>query len=402
MPNNSQAFSLNNPSLDVTMQWVHQLSEIAMVVLDPKTQKIAQANHAFARLVGSDMNSILEKTLSDLLPHGELSPLFSKSVEPLQTALFETNLKTHNGKSFPCQVQWAKIPSLGSHYLALNILDLTKSKKLKRDLELKQEGLIQTLEELKKKNDDLLALDKAKDKFLGLVAHELRTPLNTVVSTGELLQAGYVDGAEKDQLLKNLVEQSHFLLNLVNDILDLTKIQSGKMDFYIHLHSIAEVTDTQAQIYNEMALKEQVRIVIEHDSDPVDAYFDSIRMGQILGNLISNAIKFNKPDGEVKIKTVHDEKFVYISVIDTGAGIPNDKLEAIFDEFETVGKINNHHKGTGLGLSIVRALVRGQGGEIKVTSTVGVGSEFKISVPREKILDPLVYRTRQEDEVILF
>ena len=211
------------------------------------------------------------------------------------------------------------------------------------------------------------------------------------------------------ELIDNLGSQSKFLLDLVNDILDLTKVQSGKMDYFIEEGDPRQVIQHQVCIFSEMAEKSKVTVQVpeswsESETQAPDClcYFDPLRLEQILGNLISNAVKFNRPGGQVILSVQSEEDFVWISIQDTGIGIPSEKLGKIFDEFETVGQISNHHKGTGLGLSIVKALIEGQGGEILVKSVAGQGTSFRFKLPRQKVLPAEVYRSRNTDGVIIF
>ncbi len=387
----------------VILQWQRQLSATALLVVDVESQRVVDTNQSALRLLGGgDSASLLGHQVQDFFPRGELEFLFDAKTAVLTSVMIEAQASRKGQGAFFCQVQGSKLEEGGQKLLILAITDLTAQKKLRRDLEAKQEGLRQSLKELVQKNEELLALDKAKDKFLALVAHELRTPLNTVVSTSELIQGGYVEGQELTELLNNLSSQSKFLLDLVNDILDLTKVQSGKMDYFVEWANPLEVASHQASIFAEMAEKNQVKIEVYPASTDVNCHFDPLRLEQILGNLISNAVKFNRPQGLVELRAEREGEFVCLSVKDSGLGIAPDQIGKIFDEFETVGKISHHHKGTGLGLSIVKALVEGQGGKIEVTSQQGVGTEFKIWIPCEKVLPEEFYRTRNSDGVILF
>lgn len=309
----------------------------------------------------------------------------------------------HDGAVFPAltliKAGSEEHPDLG----VLSFQDISAQKKILRDLTAKHEGLTEILEELHGKNEELLKLDKAKDKFLSLVTHELRTPLNTIVATSEIIyNKMYENEEEHHELAKNLYLQSHHMLDLVNDILDMTKIHSGKMEFYIERDDPTEIIREQGNFFSDLATESQVEIVFEEPLSPPLCYFDSMRLKQIVANLISNAIKFNRPGGKVFLRMAVVDSFVEISVADQGIGIPEGKFESIFNEFETIESISNHHKGTGLGLSIVRSLVRGLGGQIQVESTVGRGATFFVRLPVEKILDPGFYRARDNAGVFFF
>lgn len=285
----------------------------------------------------------------------------------------------------------------------LSFQDLSPQKKMLRELMNKQEGLTEILEELTRKNVDLEALDKAKTKFLSLVTHELRTPLNTIVATSEILYGQiYQTEEEFKDLSRNLYLQSQHMLELVNDILDMTKLHSGKMEFYIDQGNLADILDLQKQFFTDMAREKNVEIVFEKPAQPALCYFDDVRLKQVVSNLLSNAVKFNKQDGRIVMTISEQPEFVEFSICDTGIGIPADKLDSVFNEFETIKNISNHHKGTGLGLPIVKSLVQGMGGEIRLKSIFGEGSVFYVTLPKGKILAPELYQTRIDEGFTLF
>ena len=253
------------------------------------------------------------------------------------------------------------------------------------------------------KNHELELLDKAKNKFLSLITHELRTPLNTIIVTSEIISTKmYSTAQEHDELSKNLLLQSQNLLELVNDILDLTKIHSGKMEFYIQQGDPFALLETQKSLFFDFAKDRKVQIEIVQPKEPLDCYFDDIHLKQIFSNLFSNAIKFNIPFGKVTVEGHDRGDFIEISFKDTGIGIAPDMLESIFNEFETIERISHHHKGTGLGLSIARSLAKGMGGEILLKSTLTKGSTFSAILPRTQVLSLDVYRHRCADSDVIF
>ena len=122
-----------------------------------------------------------------------------------------------------------------------------------------------------------------------------------------------------------------------------------------------------------------------------------MRLKQIVSNLISNAIKYNKKEGSVEVFLEEKDEKIFVYVKDTGRGIPSDQIEQVFNEFETLGKVANHQKGTGLGMPITKRLIEGMGGEIDLTSEVGVGTTFWVTIPTKKILSDDLYRERTDD-----
>lgn len=332
----------------------------------------------------------------------------SLSAEQLKMASYfgEILLQTDADRIFPAQISVRSIETKQHQLHLLSFQDISIQKKIQRDLLTKQEGLREILEELTLKNEELLTLDAAKNKFLALVAHELRTPLNGILATSEILfEKIYTTPQEQDMLIQTLNSQCSHLRILVNDILDLTKIQSGKMDLYIEQLDLTQIYREAINEFTEMASSSQVRLQIDTQTNTaLLAYFDPLRMKQIAANLISNAIKFNRPNGTVTISFHQQPDTLEIRIQDTGIGIPSDRLHSIFNQFETIENISHHHKGTGLGLPIVKSLIEAQGGTIQVDSNYGQGSTFRLRIPLLPILTEEVYRSRtsEQDGFILF
>lgn len=384
----------------VFFQLSHELSLSGMIFFDLDKMKIIFSNQQVVSSLCENLeDGLVGQSVFDFVALKEMDR------EILKTDGFygELTLVRHDGREFPVL---ASIKIKTHQNLNLGIMsfqDLSAQKKILRDLTAKHEGLTEILQELNEKNEALLKLDKAKDKFLSLISHELRTPLNTIVATSEIIYNKIYDTDEEyNELSKNLYFQSNHMLDLVNDILDMTKIHSGKMEFYVERRDPCELLEEQKSLFVDMAKENQVEIVFERPTIPLLCYFDDMRFKQIIVNLISNAIKFNKPGGKIMLSLVDKVDIIEISVTDEGLGIPNDKFESIFNEFETIESISNHHKGTGLGLSIVRSLIRGLGGNIRLESTLGHGTTFFISLPKEKVLQESVYRSREAGGVFLF
>jgi signal transduction histidine kinase len=275
--------------------------------------------------------------------------------------------------------------------------DITVQKKLQRDLVTKQSEIQSAYEELIQQNEQLKELDKAKDRFLALTTHELRTPLSAIIASSEVLVDGMYDDEEQlKEFIAIIHEQGLHLSELINDILDFTKIQAGKMDFFVEQSPIGDFVERLVKNLENMAESYQVTMNLK-PCDLFECYFDELRLKQILNNIINNACKYNKPGGSVEIWIEEDEKFGTIYVKDSGQGIPQDKQGDVFNEFETLGKVATHHEGTGLGMPISKRLIEAMGGEISFESEPGVGTTFWIKVPRDKVLDDLVYRHRDEN-----
>jgi signal transduction histidine kinase len=228
--------------------------------------------------------------------------------------------------------------------------------------------------------------DKAKSQFLANMSHELRTPLNAIIGYDEAMLGGMVGDFTPDQsrLLGHIQNNSRRLLNLINDILDLSKIESGSLEVFAAPMSPQKMITETVESLRGLALDKKIEIEVSvSDSVPEVILTDSKKLQQVLVNLVSNAIKFTS-QGSVTITADSVDKSNWqFTVRDSGIGIPSDALSYIFEPFRQVDNSDTRKfKGTGLGLSISKRLVEKLGGEIKVESTQGKGSIFTVIMPR--------------------
>jgi len=375
------------------------------LVLDPDLKILAANTRAKELCLADPTKSWLGQSFLGFIGPQTDRPSLSPEQLRLNSFFGETLLQTDTDRLFPVQISIRSLEVDQKRLHLVSFQDISVQKKIQRDLLTKQEGLHEILQELTEKNNELLTLDAAKNKFLALVAHELRTPLNGILATSEILfEKIYTTEIEHDHLIETLNSQCLHLRVLVNDILDLTKIQSGKMDLFIEELDLSHVFAEAITEFTEMASSSRVQLILERNLTPCLAYFDPLRMKQIASNLISNAIKFNRQNGTVKISFRHQPDELEIQIEDSGIGIPADRLESIFNQFETIETISHHHKGTGLGLPIVKSLIEAQGGTIQVESNYGQGSIFRLKIPKQPVLQEEVYRSRttEQDGLILF
>ena len=239
-------------------------------------------------------------------------------------------------------------------------------------------------EALVQMNERLSQLDRMKDTFLSMITHELRTPMTAMIGLAENLEAGVYGPLNKPQTenLRKIIESGGRLRQLVNDLLDLSKMESGMMR--LQREPLDPRTLVEAVIYQLESLAEAsgVKLVnrVGYELPEVDC--DGQRIEQVLTNLISNALKFTPPEGSITITAATQEQFVVFTVADTGCGIPAESQAHIFDKFiQLHPNRDDRTKGTGLGLAIVRHLVELHGGTVRVESNVGVGSRFSFSLP---------------------
>ncbi|MFC1491860.1 response regulator [Nitrospinota bacterium] len=225
-------------------------------------------------------------------------------------------------------------------------------------------------------------IERMKNEFVSVVSHEIRTPLTSLRGSLGLLAGGMAGelSPEGKELLDIAVNNSDRLIRLINDILDLEKIESGKMDLEISPSPVEDlVTRAVAEMQGSATEK---GISIENEVEPAEALADGDTIVQVLTNLLSNAIKFSESGGRVTVKAGRIGDCVEVSVVDRGRGIPPDAIKSIFDRFEQVDSSDSRDKGgTGLGLAICKAIIEQHGGQIRVESEWGKGSTFIFSLP---------------------
>jgi len=240
--------------------------------------------------------------------------------------------------------------------------------------------------ELEEANERLKELDRLKNDFVSNVSHDLRTPLTSIKGYVDNMLDG-IGGALNDRQVRNLQRirsNADRLSKLVNDILDLSRIEAGRLEIASTQVSVAEIGRDVAEGLRQMASEKGVALgVVEGDEGGV-AFADPGRVHQILTNLVGNAIKFTSARGKVEVGAAPDGAFVRVWVRDTGKGIPPEELGRVFDKFHQVGGSSEAQRGAGLGLSIVKALVELHGGRIWAESEVGKGSTFWFTLPVAK------------------
>jgi signal transduction histidine kinase len=234
----------------------------------------------------------------------------------------------------------------------------------------------------------LRELDRLKSSFLANMSHELRTPLNSILGFADVILEG-LDGPLTENMNNDLgliYKNGQHLLHLINDVLDMAKIESGKMNLNVEKFNLQEIIEEVTSITSPLASEKNLALFIEPDSDhEVEINADKIRLRQVMINLINNAIKFTEK-GKIAIRVAREENNVLISVKDTGIGIPIELLESVFQEFTQVDTTTTRKVGgTGLGLPISRRLIQMHGGRLWAESTGidGEGSTFHVFLPIE-------------------
>jgi signal transduction histidine kinase len=264
---------------------------------------------------------------------------------------------------------------------APDVIELLRTFASQSALAIQNARLFQELEE---KSRQLEVADRHKSEFLASMSHELRTPLNAVIGFSEVLldrMFGELN-PKQDEYLQDILASGRHLLSLINDILDLAKIEAGRMELEVTDFHLPQAIDNAITLIRERAARRAITLEVDVDPRLGEIKGDERKVKQVLLNLLSNAIKFTPEGGRVKVQAGLADGFAEISVIDTGVGIAPEDHEAVFEEFRQVGSdYAKKHEGTGLGLTLSRRFVELHGGKIWVKSQLGQGATFTFTLP---------------------
>ena len=244
--------------------------------------------------------------------------------------------------------------------------------------------LVNMQRELAKKNRELDELNKIKNQFLGIAAHDLRNPLGVIIGYSDyIIEENDGNFSEEHVMMLNaILTSSEFMLRLINNLLDVSAIESGNMELELSKTDLISLIKKNVALNNVIAQKKNIQIQFNDPVQISEILLDIGKIEQVLNNLISNAVKYSFPNTTVQVKISQNDSEVIVSVTDQGQGIPESELGKLFKPFEkTSVQSTAGEKSTGLGLSIVKNLVLGHKGRIWVESKVGEGSTFCFSLP---------------------
>lgn len=240
--------------------------------------------------------------------------------------------------------------------------------------------------DLAKKSSELSRLNDQKNQLLGMAAHDLRNPLEVILTYSEFLLEEAAPRLDRDQaaFIETIRSSSDFMLHLVDDLLDLAKIESGKLELDLAQVDLAEVVERNVAMNRVLAAKKGIGIELRTADGPFPMLIDVPKIEQVLNNLIGNAVKFSPPESVVEVRLSRGDGRVGVAVADQGPGVPPDELDRLFRPFErTRVRSTAGEKSTGLGLAIVKRIVEGHRGEIRVESGPEGGSTFLVTLPEQ-------------------
>ena len=231
------------------------------------------------------------------------------------------------------------------------------------------------------------AADRAKTKFLANMSHELRTPLNAIIGFSELMRLRPAGAADQIEYAGYIHEAGKLLLEIINGLLDLARIEAGKLELHDEWLLLDEILRSAVTTVTPTAEKKRIALVLEPPSRELAIRVDRTRFKQILLNLLSNAVKFTETGGRVSIGAgMVEGGELALSVTDTGVGIASEYLDRVFEPFEQIeDHLTRQNEGTGLGLSIARALAELHGGRLRLSSSIGNGTAVELCLPEDRI-----------------
>jgi len=237
--------------------------------------------------------------------------------------------------------------------------------------------------EIEDKSRQLEVASQHKSEFLANMSHELRTPLNAIIGFSEVLSERMFGelNEKQEEYLKDIYASGTHLLSLINDILDLSKIEAGRMELELSVFHLPMALDSALTLVRERAGRRSIALHTNVDDRLGQIQADERKVRQVVLNLLSNAIKFTPEGGRIEVGAVPKDGLVEVSVSDTGVGIASEDQEAVFEEFRQVGTVEKKVEGTGLGLTLCRKFVELHGGRIWVKSELGAGSTFTFTIP---------------------
>jgi len=374
-------------------------TEYAIIATDTQW-RILTFNEGARRLFGYEPADILGQPVDRLVPPEE--------VERAVGIEMRRDLKIHGhheGEGMRLRQSGARFPArtvttvrTDSDGKALGYTIICRDISLRKVLEERLHQYTDKLEqmvadktaELREVNAELVRANQLKSQFLANMSHELRTPLNAIMGFAEAIRDG-VSGEPTDEqreFARDIYQAGQQLLKMINDILDLAKVEAGAMELTLEPNDLAALVDEVLRVAKGLARRKGVELREDIEPQHLELTVDAIKIKQVLYNLLSNAIKFTGAGGTVTVRCRADKETTVIQVIDTGIGIAPEDRANLFEEFRQVdSSLTRKHEGTGLGLALTKRLVELHGGEISIDSQVGKGSTFTVTLLRDLVPD---------------
>ncbi|TQD29193.1 PAS domain S-box protein [Methanolobus vulcani] len=362
-------------ALSEEVHWHRLLMEQSrdgMVILD-MDGNVFETNPAFAEMLGYTVEEIQNMHVWDWDANYDKDQLLNMShYSDFSGVLFETKQRCKDGTILDIEINSNLMAYSGKKLVFCVCRDRTEKKRY--------------ADELLKAKITAEEASQTKNEFLATMSHELRTPLNSIIGFSEILKGedfGPINETQAEYI-DYIFKSGKHLLNVINDILDLAKIEAGRMELnYDHFYLLESINEVKMSV-TPQAMKKKVELDFKYESLPEMIIADRTKLKEIIYNLASNAIKFTPENGKVTIEAGIDDSSIYVSIQDTGIGISMADMDKLFQPFKQIKPYLNHElEGTGLGLSIAKKFIEMHGGSISVQSNPGEGSNFVFTIPFE-------------------
>lgn len=360
----------------------------AIFIADINTEKILECNSQAEKLLGRTRAEIIGIHQSELHPEGEAEKYkekFSAHVQQGHIVDYEGEVQHKDGRRIPVWIA-AQTMKIDSKDMIVGLfVDITERKQAEEERQQLNLQLEASVKDANNLAQEATVAYLAKSQFMANMSHEIRTPMNAIIGFSQILEDENLTD-EQRHYVDIVRESAEHLLQLINDILDFSKIVAGKFDIEIVDCSLEHLFAVVGSLIRPQAKKKGLAFeILQYGRLPAQIHTDPVRLRQCLINLINNAVKFTEEGHvhvNVSLQEVDGEPFICFDIEDTGIGIPPDKQGLVFDEFMQVdGSSTRRYSGTGLGLPITKKLAYHLGGELTVSSEIGKGSVFSLTIP---------------------
>lgn len=344
-----------------------------VTILD-RTGRVQAVSQASARILGYDLSEPIHEELAALIHPDDADNVHRRYGELLRRRTPQLDLRY-------------RVRHRDGHYVTLD----TRGQSLEAGDDRTEGAVVISRdvsadlafeEELQGAAEDAEQASTAKSEFLSRMSHELRTPLNSVLGFAQLLAMDDLD-SQQEEAVGHVLRAGQHLLNLIDEVLDIARIESGRLDISVEPVDVAEVVGDAVDLSGPLAESRAVSLEVDLQRCPPSSYVraDRQRLLQVLLNLLSNSVKYNRPEGRVSVSVEVEDEAVRVSVADTGPGIAPEDVERVFKPFDRLGAEHSGVEGTGVGLTLSKHLVEQMGGTIVLSSKAGAGATFTVSLP---------------------